>query len=95
MPGRCSVCDKSPKTGRSYVYRGVAKYKGGIGRKVTGKTKRWFKPNLQQLKVVEQNGHVHRAWVCTKCIKAGRVVKAPKQKVMAELRAEKAAAKKK
>ena len=79
-------------TCRKFEY-GVAKYKGGIGRKVTGKTKRWFKPNLQQLKVVEANGHVHRAWVCTKCIKSGRVMKAPHQKQLAEIRAEKAAVK--
>jgi large subunit ribosomal protein L28 len=93
MPGVCAYCDKAPVTGKKYVYRGVAKYKGGIGRKVTGKTKRWFKPNLQQLKVVEANGHVHRAWVCTKCIKSGRVMKAPHQKQLAELRAEKSAMK--
>jgi large subunit ribosomal protein L28 len=91
MPGRCSYCEKAPVTGKKYVHRGVAKYKGGIGRKVTGKTKRWFRPNLQHLKVVETNGHVHRAWVCTKCIKSGRINKAPNQKQMAALRAEKAA----
>jgi len=91
MPGRCTYCEKAPVTGKKYVYRGVAKYKGGIGRKVTGKTKRWFKPNLQQLKVVEPNGHVHRAWVCTKCIKSGRAIKAPYQKQLAALSAEKKA----
>ena len=91
MPGRCAYCDKAPVTGKKYVHRGVAKFKGGIGVKVTGKTKRWFKPNLQRLKVVEPNGHVHRAWTCTKCIKSGRVTKAPYQKQMAEIRAEKKA----
>jgi large subunit ribosomal protein L28 len=90
MPGRCEYCDKAPTTGRKYVHRGVAKFKGGIGVKVTGKTKRWFKPNLQHFKVVEPNGHVHRAWVCSKCLKSGRIVKAPYQKQMKELRAEKA-----
>jgi large subunit ribosomal protein L28 len=90
MPGRCNYCDKAPVTGNKYVHRGVAKWKGGIGVKVTGKTGRWFKPNLQHLKVVETNGHVHRVWVCSKCIKTGLVTKAPKQKQMAALRAEKA-----
>lgn len=66
--------------------RGIAKKKGGIGLKIDGKTKRWFRPNLQKVKVVEDNGHVHRAWVCTKCIRAGRVAKAPKQKQLAETR---------
>ena len=75
MPGRCNYCDKAPVTGNKYVHRGVAKWKGGIGVKVTGKTGRWFKPNLQHLKIVEKNGHVHRVWVCSKCIKSGVVTK--------------------
>ena len=71
-----------------YTHRGVPKWKGGIGVKVTGKTGRWFRPNLQHLKVVEKNGHVHRAWVCSKCLKTGGVTKAPKQKLLAQVRAE-------
>ena len=53
MPGRCEICEKGPSTGIKYVRRGLAKAKGGVGRKVTGKTGRWFRPNLQHLKVVE------------------------------------------
>jgi len=90
MPGRCQFCDKAPTTGIKYVRRGLAKAKGGVGRKVTGKTGRWFKPNLQHLKVVESNGHVHRVWVCSNCLKSKRIMKAPSQKMMAALRAEKA-----
>ena len=89
MPGRCEYCDKSPQTGFKYVTSGVPKYKGGIGVKIRGKTRRWFKPNLQHMKVVEKNGHVHRVWVCSKCLKNGVVTKAPNQKQMAALRAEK------
>jgi large subunit ribosomal protein L28 len=88
MPGRCAICDKGPSTGNTYVRRGLAKAKGGVGRKVTGKTGRWFRVNLQRLKVVEPNGHVHRTWVCAKCIKGNRVTKAPNQKQMAAKRAE-------
>jgi large subunit ribosomal protein L28 len=88
MPGVCNYCAKSPTTGRKYVTRGVPKWKGGIGVKITGKTKRWFKPNLQHFKVVEANGHVHRVWVCSKCVKSGRITKAPKQKLLAKARAE-------
>ncbi len=91
MPGRCEYCDKAPTTGIKYVRSGLAKAKGGVGRKVRGKTKRWFKPNLQHFKVVEANGHVHRAWVCSKCLKSGRITKAPKQKLLAEARAAKKA----
>ena len=92
MPGRCAKCDKAPQTGYKYVTSGVPKYKGGIGVKIRGKTRRWFKPNLQHMKVVEKNGHVHRVWVCSKCLKNGAVTKAPNQKQMAALRAEKKAA---
>lgn len=88
MASHCALTGKKPSPGRSYVYRGVAKWKGGIGRKVTGKTKRWFKPNLQKVKVIEPNGHVHRIWVCTKALKSGLVTKAPKQKLVAAMRAE-------
>ena len=89
MPGRCHYCDKAPITGRKYVTSGVPKWKGGIGVKIRGKTKRWFKPNLQHFKVVEPNGHVHRVWVCSKCVRSGKITKAPIQKQMAALRAEK------
>jgi large subunit ribosomal protein L28 len=92
MPGRCEKCDKAPITGYKYVTSGVPKYKGGIGVKIRGKTRRWFKPNLQHMKVVEPNGHVHRIWVCSKCLKHGAVTKAPNQKQMAALRADKKAA---
>jgi large subunit ribosomal protein L28 len=90
MPGVCQYCDRKPSTGISYVRRGLAKAKGGVGRKVTGKTKRWFRPNLQRLKIMETNGHVHRVWICTKCLRAGKVLKAPNQKFAAQVRAEKA-----
>jgi large subunit ribosomal protein L28 len=95
MPGVCEICDRKPSTGISYVRRGLAKAKGGVGRKVTGKTGRWFRPNLQHLKIMESNGTVRRAWVCTKCLRGGKITKAPKQKVFAQERAERAEAKKK
>ena len=43
----CQVTGKKPSRGYTYVTRGIAKKKKGIGLKVTGKTKRKFKPNLQ------------------------------------------------
>lgn len=95
MAAHCQFCEKKPQTGRTYVRRGLAKAKGGVGRKITGKTKRWFKPNLQRLKVIETNGHVHRVWVCTKCMKSGKINKAPKQSQLAQVRKELAEAKKK
>lgn len=46
MSKKCVVTGKKPKVGRSYTIRGIAKKKKGIGLKITGKTKRWFVPNL-------------------------------------------------
>lgn len=38
-------------------------------------TKRRFNPNLQHVRMV-LNGKATRAYVCTKCLKAGKVQKA-------------------
>jgi large subunit ribosomal protein L28 len=67
MPKVCYVCKKGSVAGR--------KKEGGVGRNVTGITKRTFKPNLQRVKI-EENGQTKRVHVCTKCLKAGKVKKA-------------------
>lgn len=46
MTKQCQVTGRKPVVGRSYVTRGIAKKKKGIGLKVTGKNKRRFLPNL-------------------------------------------------
>ncbi len=46
MSRRCQVTGKKPLKGRSYVTRGIAKKKKGIGLNITGKSKRRFLPNL-------------------------------------------------
>ncbi|MFQ5729694.1 MAG: 50S ribosomal protein L28 [Waddliaceae bacterium] len=46
MPKRCQVTGKKTARGYKYSIRGIAKKKKGIGLKITGKTKRRFKPNL-------------------------------------------------
>ncbi|NGX50059.1 MAG: 50S ribosomal protein L28 [Candidatus Anoxychlamydiales bacterium] len=46
MSRRCQVTDKIPLKGRTYVTRGIAKKKKGIGLNITGKSKRRFLPNL-------------------------------------------------
>lgn len=56
--------------------RGLAKKKGGVGRKITGRTKRDFRPNIQRVRAVV-NGKTVRIRVCTRCIRAGKVVKPP------------------
>ena len=47
MP-KCQVTGKKTRRGFKYSIRGIAKKKKGIGLKITGKTKRRFKPNLVQ-----------------------------------------------
>ncbi len=70
----CVICGKKPQAGRSITRRGLAKKKGGVGRKITGITKRKFAPNLQKVKAIV-NGTVKRIRVCSKCLKAGKVQK--------------------
>jgi large subunit ribosomal protein L28 len=38
-------------------------------------TKRRFNPNLQKVRIID-NGARTRAYVCTRCLKAGKVIKA-------------------
>ena len=79
----CEKCGKRPVAGKSYARRGLAKAKGGVGRKITGKTNRRFVPNIQIVRVKEDNGTVRRARLCTKCLKSGlrkgTVTKAPRK----------------
>ena len=71
----CEICGKKTQVGNQIERRGLAKWKGGVGRKITGKTKRTFKPNLQMVRA-KINGAAKRIKVCTRCISAGKVVKA-------------------
>lgn len=71
----CAICGKKPHAGRSITRRGLAKKKGGVGRKITGITKRVFLPNLQSVKA-RINGTVKTIRLCAKCLKARKVQKA-------------------
>lgn len=71
----CVLCGKKTQVGNQIERRGLAKWKGGVGRKITGKTKRKFKINLQRVKA-KIDGTVKRIKVCTRCISAGKVTKA-------------------
>ena len=70
----CAICGKRPMAGRSIKRRGLAKKKGGVGRKITGISKRFFIPNLQKIRV-KVSGKIKKIYVCTKCLKAGKVQK--------------------
>ena len=80
----CAICDKKPLNGNSIARRGLAKKTGGIGKKITGITRRRFYPNLQKVKVRFANGTVQRVKVCVSCLQSGNVTKAvsfPKKKI--------------
>ena len=70
----CEICGKGPVAGRTIARRGLAKKKGGVGKKITGVTKRRFLPNLQTAHVLLKGAH-KRIKVCTSCIKAGKIQK--------------------
>ena len=58
----CVVCNKKPGFGHNRSHSMVA-------------TKRRFDPNLQQVRILV-NGAPTRAYVCTRCLRSGKVVKA-------------------
>ncbi|MBI3320798.1 MAG: 50S ribosomal protein L28 [Candidatus Omnitrophica bacterium] len=73
---RCAICGKRPVIGKSITHRGMLKVKGGVGRRTVRVNRRRFLPNLQRSTVLF-NGTVRRVRVCTRCLKSGRVPKAP------------------
>lgn len=76
MSFKCAITGKRPSAGHSRKYRGIAIKKGGIGLKLTGKTNRVFRPNLQRVKVRLPSGQVKHLLVSTKALKSGAVQKA-------------------
>ena len=58
----CEVCGKAPVAGRSISH----------SHRVTN---RMFRPNVQKI-TINDNGRIRKANVCTKCMKAGKVVRA-------------------
>ena len=58
----CHSCGKKPAFGHSRSHSMVA-------------TKRRFDPNLQKVKILV-DGAPRRTYVCTRCLKAGKVTKA-------------------
>jgi large subunit ribosomal protein L28 len=72
----CAICGKGTTAGRKIARRGRAKRLGGVGIKTTGVSSRRFRPNLQRVRVLV-NGAPKRLRVCAKCIRSGKVTKAP------------------
>ena len=73
MARRCEVCGKQAEIGNQKTTRGRAKYLGGVGTKITGITKRQFRPNLQSVRVTTAEGTNKRVRLCTQCLRSGAV----------------------
>jgi len=74
MSRECHYTGKRVSFGNKISRRGKAKYLGGVGRKVTGITRRKFKPNIQKVHAIV-DGKVTRIRVSTKAMKMGLVQK--------------------
>lgn len=59
----CHVCGKGPQVGHRVS-------------NANNRTKRRFMPNLQRVRILDE-GVRRRVRVCTRCLKAGKVHKAP------------------
>lgn len=74
MPRKCPFTGKRTQVGRQITRRGKAKYLGGVGRKITGSTKRKFRANMQRVRAVI-NGTPTRINVSVKAIRMGKITK--------------------
>jgi large subunit ribosomal protein L28 len=74
MAKTCAITGRKMSFGNQKTYRGKAKYLGGVGKKITGTSRRKFKPNLQKVRCVI-DGVVKRVWVSAAAIRSGAVVK--------------------
>ncbi|MFO0839433.1 MAG: 50S ribosomal protein L28 [Phycisphaerae bacterium] len=74
MARACPLTGKKTIFGNTITRRGKAKYLGGVGRKVTGVSRRRFKANIQKVRAVV-NGRVTRVRVSTKAMRMGLITK--------------------
>ena len=79
----CEICGKGTQKGNTVEHRGKAKYLGGVGTKVTGISRRTFRPNLQRVKVTTTEGSNKTLRVCASCIRSVAVRKVVRRKPFA------------
>ncbi|MEM0926471.1 MAG: L28 family ribosomal protein, partial [Planctomycetota bacterium] len=75
MARECIYCDRKVRKGNRIQTRGKAKYLGGVGTKITGKTRRKFVPNLQKVHITTPEGENKTVRVCVACIRSGVIQK--------------------
>lgn len=78
MAKSCEFTGRTSAMGNQKTYRGKAKYLGGVGKKITGISRRKYKANLQKV-VCMVDGVAKRVWVSASAIKSGLVVKPVKK----------------
>ena len=64
MARTCYTCGKSPGSGNTVSH-------------ANNKARRRWLPNLQTVKIVDAEGQRRRVRVCTRCLSAGKITKAP------------------
>jgi large subunit ribosomal protein L28 len=62
---RCYVCARGVAFGNNVSH-------------ANNKTRRVWKPNLQVVRVVDEGGKIVKVKVCTRCLSAGKVKRAPR-----------------
>jgi len=78
MSRECHYTGKRVSFGNKIARRGKAKYLGGVGRKITGISRRKFKPNIQKVHAIV-DGKARRIRVSAKALKMGLVQKRQKR----------------
>ncbi|MFO7736249.1 MAG: 50S ribosomal protein L28 [bacterium] len=63
MANTCEICGKKSQFGNCISHA------HNVNKKVR-------KPNVQKIRIRSENGSVKRAYVCTRCIRSGKVSKA-------------------
>ena len=64
MARTCYTCGKSPGSGNTVSH-------------ANNKARRRWLPNLQSVRIVDSAGKRRRVRVCTRCLSAGKITKAP------------------
>lgn len=73
MARKCPVTGRRTRVGNNVARRGLAKAKGGVGLRCTGRTKRPYKANIQKIRVILPDGSKVRVKLSTKAIKSNQV----------------------
>jgi len=71
VAANCDVCAKGPSFGNAVSRLG----RNAMNRRVKGRSKRRWDPNIQRVRVIINGVTPKRMNVCTSCLKAGKVAR--------------------